>query len=593
MAHGVNDVISEGSSVKMVIGKNQQNVRKTVGVMGSRRIFAPAFKLKVLDSYRNDIDCRGNQRATARKYGIHRRQIQKWLQCEDNLRSSCPELGTTGGILKLEENTRSDIASTSPALNLSLARLHGDELPIPPPSHPPSRNSPLTTEFHVGYTEDIEKKYYPETGFREMYQLSYRYEESNYENVDTGITRAVLHAPAEIKAERVSPDSAATPGMYEMPESPSASFLPPQTTTNSPTHFEPTLPLYPYQTDKAPCCQENTKIEGEVEFKEDHPPHEGDYSGPSSPQGPVSSSRSTSSCSDSELDSTSYQPGDLNRRRSFSLLFKINVLDAFHRDVIVSGNQRATARKFGINRRQVQKWLGQEMELREEIARRGGNSQRLGSNPIEETPVDLRVAGPVYCCDTVPYLLHESASCTICTENPQYETTQGKYYSPELGTNQEFSSKRSASSLSCCYPMTPSPKKLCLESELPPQETPLCLVKPKIPAQIELVTSTVQSAPVISSTPSSKKDAILFKPYLDNPISKPNDDSNHHRSMINGNNNNNCQGICNLNEGRGYDYALELSLRVPVSWRTQHSSYCDIPHVRSAFVRYPASPHYT
>jgi len=40
----------------------------------------------VLDSYRNDPDCQGNQRATARKYGIHRRQIQKWLQTETSLR---------------------------------------------------------------------------------------------------------------------------------------------------------------------------------------------------------------------------------------------------------------------------------------------------------------------------------------------------------------------------------------------------------------------------------------------------------------------------------------------------------------------------
>lgn len=55
--------------------------------MGSRRIFTPQFKLQVLESYRNDSDCKGNQRATARKYGIHRRQIQKWLQCENNLRS--------------------------------------------------------------------------------------------------------------------------------------------------------------------------------------------------------------------------------------------------------------------------------------------------------------------------------------------------------------------------------------------------------------------------------------------------------------------------------------------------------------------------
>lgn len=39
-----------------------------------------------MDSYRQDSDCQGNQRATARKYGIHRRQIQKWLQTETSLR---------------------------------------------------------------------------------------------------------------------------------------------------------------------------------------------------------------------------------------------------------------------------------------------------------------------------------------------------------------------------------------------------------------------------------------------------------------------------------------------------------------------------
>lgn len=60
----------------------------TTTKMGSRRIFSAQFKLQVLDSYRMDSDCKGNQRATARKYGIHRRQIQKWLQNESNLRSS-------------------------------------------------------------------------------------------------------------------------------------------------------------------------------------------------------------------------------------------------------------------------------------------------------------------------------------------------------------------------------------------------------------------------------------------------------------------------------------------------------------------------
>lgn len=62
-------------------GKPPRNV-------GSRRIFPALFKLQVLDAYRHDHDCKGNQRATARKFNIHRRQIQKWLQCEGALRAS-------------------------------------------------------------------------------------------------------------------------------------------------------------------------------------------------------------------------------------------------------------------------------------------------------------------------------------------------------------------------------------------------------------------------------------------------------------------------------------------------------------------------
>jgi hypothetical protein len=46
----------------------------------TRRIFTPEFKQRVLDAFTNDPDCIGNQRATARKFDIHRRQVQKWLQ---------------------------------------------------------------------------------------------------------------------------------------------------------------------------------------------------------------------------------------------------------------------------------------------------------------------------------------------------------------------------------------------------------------------------------------------------------------------------------------------------------------------------------
>lgn len=79
--------------VAAATGSRQQQQQQsqhpiTTTKMGSRRIFSAQFKLQVLDSYRQDSDCKGNQRATARKYGIHRRQIQKWLQGESNLRSS-------------------------------------------------------------------------------------------------------------------------------------------------------------------------------------------------------------------------------------------------------------------------------------------------------------------------------------------------------------------------------------------------------------------------------------------------------------------------------------------------------------------------
>lgn len=169
--YGVSKVLSKDSSVRVVHPKQQQqqpssvhrqNTRK-VGVMGSRRIFPPSFKLKVLYSYRHDVDCRGNQRATARKYGIHRRQIQKWLQCEENLKS-CAENGNTrpsststtdssASVSKADSATATEAAAAGPAagaaaipaasaLNLNVARLHGDELTTqqrssPPPASPP------------------------------------------------------------------------------------------------------------------------------------------------------------------------------------------------------------------------------------------------------------------------------------------------------------------------------------------------------------------------------------------------------------------------------------------------------------------------
>lgn len=43
------------------------------GGANSRRIFTPQFKQSVLDAFTSDPECVGNQRATARKFNIHRR----------------------------------------------------------------------------------------------------------------------------------------------------------------------------------------------------------------------------------------------------------------------------------------------------------------------------------------------------------------------------------------------------------------------------------------------------------------------------------------------------------------------------------------
>ncbi|KAK0159679.1 hypothetical protein PV327_010772 [Microctonus hyperodae] len=847
MAHGVVDVIGEDNVSVKIVNKQQsiqtnnhqqQQQRKSVGVMGSRRIFAAAFKLKVLDSYRNDIDCRGNQRATARKYGIHRRQIQKWLQCEDNLRSSCAENGAiinnstittapgniTAGIIS-NKSTDSTIITCitstilsptpatpqTPALNLSLARLHGDELvgrqgpPLPPPPsqassrhpvHPPA-GSPIANQTYqqginpvpvhtllVGYNEftnqdsqhhqlhqhpddKVEQKYYThnDSGYDQtasyhvtnndigVYQqppvplLTYQSSTTGYNSIvnDCHSVGTSLHQTGHvsscrnlskdsspvIKSERASPDSPATPGSCSDTPSSPTNAVTTITTTTTTTIASNNITLPSYQSHHHDITANDTvvvnfepnacstildskilsheiqssevlsqlnnnntviqkiKLEPELSIPEEEifQTHEEineseerdcssnyQYSERSlnsiSPRGISSSSgQSSTSCSDSEtdpLDFSSVIPvnpvGDLSRRRSFSLRFKLDVLDAFHRDIAVAGNQRATARKFGINRRQVQKWLGQESELRGEIILRGGDMrQRLG--PFQETtfielPVDLTTnnldsdqssaLSPIYFCDSSTQQLgnyytpigmditdiSQSRTCNLscCADNSSvttspinsrtcYSDSQSNYYCYSERDSIETVHdrrdlpllKRSYGEMSCCYESLPSPKRIYIEDE--PQEMPLCLVIPKqlkVPIQSEPVTSTVPTPPAIVA-PLPKKDAILFKPYLDNPISKPNDDSissnnypianNIKNNIIN--NNNNCNSICNLNEEREkhQDYAVDISLRLPVSWRTSthhhhhhhrviggFSEFSD--GIRSAFDRYQTSSHY-
>lgn len=878
-------MLSEDNSVKMIHSKHQQlvhqqhqqqNMRKSVGVMGTRRIFTTVFKIKVLDSYRHDKDCRQNQRATARKYGIHRRQIQKWLQCEEQLRNSV-ENGNTGTISSataspatvsksentVTEATGSTVTPATPALNLNLARQHGDELTTqqgPPPSHPPHGSAPSSPQYSLqttttttntvlplcltsmGYQEysserlrlleedrvhmseahgysdtqvDQDRNYYVLNGDGQrdaeafggrnemkVYQTltsyhsphhEHRYNvndinnsarnhspnhhpqqrEQSYGNVDSfdGRSYNMLLAPSMIKTEPASPDTAATSGLYEPTSSPSGPRAPlspvsrrgADSGSSSSVHFvdssrAPASPyLHVHAHEHAHMCpsldsekpilsllheqereseetkqhieekreeeiQEKTEycrtlIKEEVNLDEEEvrddekeevtasscadyqrPPvgrsspdssgpvspmyDRNGYSLPSSPRDSANTGRSRNSWSDSEMDplissNSLNSSGNFTRRRSFPLRFKLDVLDAFHRDKEVKENQRATARKFGINRRQVQKWLEQEADLRDEIALRGESRQRLGpiqdvvsnsdqcDSPLDLTTTSLHVTNYVsllrdrlemeherlpahnldrdvglisslhpsnyqHCTGIEPSSEIESVaacnlSCSVDSHTTMSTTSsyqelslrESCYTEPSIktycyssransvvsnfseGCEQRFSPlKRQHCTLASCYDAMPSPKRFCErfsdvdDSYDVPQDMPLCLVKPKLERELsrtELITKAINQSISTVST-SNNPDAITFKPYLDNPVSKPLKKcaAQHDLSPIgnhninNNNNNNNCEIICNFSEGQNHNYDVELNLRVPVSWRPDLDPYTGFPQ-RSAF----------
>ncbi|EZA49096.1 hypothetical protein X777_12495 [Ooceraea biroi] len=826
MTYDVSEVLSEDNSVKMIHSKHQQsvhqqhqqqNMRKSVGVMGTRRIFTTVFKIKVLDSYRHDKDCRQNQRATARKYGIHRRQIQKWLQCEEQLRNSVENGNTassatisSAGVPKSDgtvtEVTGTVVTPGTPALNLNLARQHGDELTTqqgPPPPHPPHGSAPSSPQYSlqttttgtalplcitsVGYQEysseqrlrlELEERVhipeihvYPDTQVdqdRNYYVLNgdgqqdtettslfssrnetkvyqtltnyhsphqeHRYvndinstsvhnhspkhsqqREQNYGNVDSfdGRSYGLLLAPSMIKTEPASPDTAATSGLYESSSSPSNSRAPlspvshraaDSGNSSSSVHFvdcsrtsaspylhvhahehahacppldsEKSVPSLLHQQEReseemrhteekreeemlenTDYCKAVVKEELDLDEEEAYDEKEGatssscidyqrplrlpvdkslgssgpvspmydrnGYSLPSSPRDSTSAGRSKSSWSDSEMDplvcsiSNVHSFGHFTRRRSFPLRFKLDVLDAFHRDKEVKENQRATARKFGINRRQVQKWLEQEAELREEIALRGDLRQRLG--PIQEvtsgeSPLDLTLTNYIsnsthssskykstafeciemqlncismlrnqaeteqershfYFCDVdsvrsqhTSYYQYSSEiessskiepmepcnlSCSVDNRTTTSTTTTSSYqdlslresnytessvkaycYSPransEVSTHSEGCEQRSSPLkrqhciLPCCCEVTPSPKRFCSDVDdsydVPPQDMPLCLVKPKLPRDVSPSRTELITIPISTVPTSNNPDAITFKPYLDNPL---------------------------------------------------------------------------
>ena len=74
-------------------------------------------------------------------------------------------------------------------------------------------------------------------------------------------------------------------------------------------------------------------------------------------------------------------------RRSYSLEFKVAVLDSYYHDTETKLNQRKTALKYGVNRRQIQKWLAQEETLRGSVGAGYTQNHSLGQVPILPSPV--------------------------------------------------------------------------------------------------------------------------------------------------------------------------------------------------------------
>ncbi|XP_044009990.1 ras guanine nucleotide exchange factor P-like [Aphidius gifuensis] len=339
------------------------------------------------------------------------------------------------------------------------------------------------------------------------------------------------------------------------------------------------------------------------------------------------------------------------RRRSYSLRFKNDVLDAFYNDMEIVNNQRATAKKYGIDRRQVQKWLSQELKLRGGVLIRGGDMRQRLSTCQEitvpfESPVDLRTPSDSqsenehdnktsssinYCYDSsseniscyqhnnnidneIPSRICNFSCCSGRDTFPTisyYPESQKSYYIDSQSGYYYYPQKKQQDNLSstckssyCCDEI-PSRKRQCTEwPDEAAQETPLCLVKPKriySPASSspsspdEPVSSTVPTPPVSTIIPeSTKKDAILFRPYLDEPISKPTNNSSRQGVIVNGhninnnknNNDNNNNNNYHVNDKRNYDDTNEVNYRLPVSWRTSY-----IPDgLCSAFTRYPVNP---
>lgn len=398
MAHGLNSVLKRGVA--------SLNCRNEGGKgVGSRRIFAPHFKLQVLDSYRNDADCKGNQRATARKYGIHRRQIQKWLQVENTLRNSVSnakerimltdktimyanrkscnndfDMTLNGNRQRDDESvsTASGIETRVPAITRSpLAvpymsppfprdyTIHGNMYTASPivakvdsPLIPPYPTAPIDLSFkRPNPTFVVESSMSCIPVSPQMPALS-AIPEPHPDIWDLS-TKRKCRSPSPIQTTLQMPDVA------ENISKPVKLFKPYLDDINEPKEFTLELKSYCSQAmilSNESYCYNNNISEGNSEYTNMYTPHDLQRKSINYYNSHFPNYEVGVYCYEDISFGKNLEP--VKQRQSYSLDFKLSAIDCYYQDSICKGNQRAVASKYNIHRRQVQKWLKQSEELR-------------------------------------------------------------------------------------------------------------------------------------------------------------------------------------------------------------------------------------
>lgn len=398
MAHGLNPVFKR--DVSNVNGRNEGGK----GV-GSRRIFAPHFKLQVLNSYRNDADCKGNQRATARKYGIHRRQIQKWLQVENTLRNS-----VSNAKEKMMVADKSIVCDNGKSCNDFEMTLNGNrqqddesantasgiETRVPALSRSPSATSYTSPHLPLDYS--IHDRVYTAS--------------PTVARVDSPLTPPFLVAPIDLSIKRSnsmlavsapvccmspsphtpllssthqphpdvwdlstkrkcrSPNSIQTPLSIpvttENNSKPVKLFKPYLDEVNEPeetslTKLEPYCPVAIIPSNES-YFYNNNICDVKFEYTNTYTLHELQPKSMNCYYPPYPDYKVGIYCYQDISNGQNLAP--MKQRQSYNLDFKLSAIDCYYQDSVCKGNQRAVATKYNIHRRQVQKWLKQAEELR-------------------------------------------------------------------------------------------------------------------------------------------------------------------------------------------------------------------------------------